>query len=93
MQNEEIIKGTSKIIIEKHKGDFSIFELVSYLFESGIADVKRCRIALIRRRFYQLLQNNSQMKIGTAKDIISEEFEISVSSVDKAIYYFKDITL
>ena len=66
-------------------------ELMDYLFKANIVDERLCKIALIRKRYYELCQENKDMKYVEAKFICETEFNVSATFVDKAIYRYRKV--
>lgn len=66
-------------------------ELMDYLFKSKIIDERLCKIALIRKRYYELLHDNKEMLYVEAKFICETEFEVSATFVDRAIYRYRKV--
>lgn len=66
-------------------------ELIQRLFKANVISERHCKIALVRRRYYQLTKDNPSMKYVEAKFICEEEFGVSPTFVDKAIYRYRKV--
>lgn len=68
-------------------------EVVDYLFKCRVLDVNKCRIAVIKRYYRELI---SQGKTATeAKGLTAVKFYKSEKTIENLIYntFYKDITI
>ncbi len=83
----------TKIIKEKLPKGATAEQAIKYLFEKDLVDLKRCQYALIKRYYFELLKGNADLKNLDAKQITAEEFDVSVSQVEKSIYYYTKVEI
>lgn len=67
--------------------------LLEYLFAKNVLNVRLCRIALIRKHYFDLLRKNPDLQIIDAKELTAEDFAVSVETVNKAIYYYSKVDI
>lgn len=84
---------TSEALLERLPDELTKKELILYMFEKNLVDKKRCQYALIKQYYFDLLQSNPDLKNIDAKEITAEDFGVSVSQVDKSIYYYTEVDL
>jgi hypothetical protein len=84
---------TTKAILEKLSSDAQAEDILNYLFEKDLLDKKRCRHALVKRCYFNLLKDNPDLKNLDAKQITAEDFGVSMSQVDKSLYYYTKVEL
>lgn len=83
----------TQAILEKLPDGAGVEQVVEYLFEKDLMDLKRCRHALIKRHYFDLLKSNVDLKNLDAKQLTAMEFGVSVSQVEKSIYYYTRVEL
>lgn len=66
-------------------------QLIDKLFQSNVMSEKNCKIALIRRRFYELLSTNPKMNQTEARFICEDEFDAPETFVKNAIYRWRKV--
>lgn len=86
----DIKKETKAVVMDLTKG-LTTDQLLEYLFKSRIVDERLCKIALIRRRYYQLFREDKNITGVEAKFICEEEFGVSQKFVEHAIYRYRRV--
>lgn len=68
-------------------------DLIHYAFKNRIIDVNRCRIAVIKRYYYGMI--NAGKSAGEAKSYTAAKFFRSEKTIEHLIYndFYKDIKL
>lgn len=90
MANEDQIrKITAQAMAKYYQGPGDLEEIVGYLFEMGIINYRSCEIAAIRSRydFWKTELGNCR----EAREQTAEEFFITESKVENAVYYYTNI--
>jgi|GEM_PF-6561175 len=88
------LKDETILAIKEHlPADSGITEVVEYLFKKDLIDTKRCRYALIKRFYFDLLKDNPDLKNIDAQQITADSFNISTSQVEKSIYYYTKVEI
>ncbi len=64
-------------------------QLIEWLLEKGVIDHKMCRVVVVKNHYRRLLKNG--YKPMDAITVTADRFCISESTVQQAVYYFKDI--
>lgn len=85
-------EATSEAIQEK-LGNVDTGELIAFLFDRNLIDIKRCQYALIKKHYWKLLRENQDLKSIDAKQITAVEFSVSISQVEKALYYYTKVEI
>lgn len=93
MVGNEIIKNKTKEAILAMVGEevLTTEQLIEKLFKSNVMSEKHCKTALIRKRFYELIKNNPEMKHVEARFICEEEFGAKETFVKDCIYYYRKV--
>lgn len=92
MVDMKVRQKVHEIIAAEH-GECTVDWLIDYLFKCNVLDVNKCRIAIIKRHYYDLVE--SGLSCSEAKEITAGKFSKSVSTIDNIIYnpFYKGITI
>ena len=88
MVDTEVKTETKKLLLELFD---SREKLIDYAFKGGVLDVNKCRIAIIKRYYYDMI--SSGMTACMAKEQTAEKFFRSVRTIENLIYndFYKGI--
>jgi len=89
-QNFNIRKSFVDLIEDEFDDNISVKNMVNYLFNRGVLKEDPARRLLIKTEFNKLLKKNN-CSIYNIKVRIAEKFNVSISYIEKCIYYYKDI--
>ena len=90
MVDTDVEKSVKEVLTEMFPG--SPVELIDYVFKCRVLDVNKCRIAIIKRYYYQQCET---LTAGEARDLTAEKFCRSAKTIENLIYneFYKDIRI
>lgn len=81
----------TKAICESLPETAPVKDVLEALFKKNLVDTKLLKIGLIRKFYFKMLQSNQDLKPIDAKELVAEDFGVSVSFVEKAIYKYRKV--
>ena len=90
MVDSEVRKETKRILLEMFDGDTEA--MLDHVFRTTVLDVNKCRIAIIKRYYYELCKT---MTAAQAKELTAEKFFRSEKTIENIIYnpFYKAIKI
>ena len=91
MVDIEVRSETKRVLLEMYGDDPAA--LIDFAFKSNVLDVNKCRIAIIKRFYYDLC--NDGLTACEAKIRTAERFFRSEKTIENLIYnsFYKDIRI
>jgi hypothetical protein len=91
MVDIEVKSETKAVLLEMFGNDTS--KLLDHIFNGGVLDVNKCRIAFIKRHYFNLCKSGIQP--AQAKAQTAERFFRSEKTIENIIYntFYKDIII